>query len=264
MQSKIAELLHQYFELGVAEGREGRNHDTEAGDAQRVLSEIEAEIAALSAAEPACCGKPVHEGSPEAYTLECCGKFVQPAPSVAVKALEWNDDPCPAAKCAFGHYVINENYSLVELFVGYGRASITGLGRIQLDHGATADDLKAAAQADYEARIRSALSAQVQDVAEERTEVCERCQGNGEIVTDWERYRHPHEGDVGDEAVAECPDCDGIGKVSAQDGWKIVPTAPTEDMLCAVDHDDCATPDAAERAYRAMLSAAPAKQEGGE
>ncbi|MGN7710811.1 hypothetical protein [Agrobacterium radiobacter] len=49
---KIAELLHEYFELGVAEGREGRNHDTEAGDAQRVLSEIEAEIAALSAAEP--------------------------------------------------------------------------------------------------------------------------------------------------------------------------------------------------------------------
>ncbi len=45
---KISELLHQYFELGVAEGREGRNHDTEAGDAQRVLSEIEAEIAALA------------------------------------------------------------------------------------------------------------------------------------------------------------------------------------------------------------------------
>lgn len=112
--------------------------------------------------------------------------------------------------------------------------------------------------------IASALSAQVQDVAEERTEVCERCQGNGEIVTNWERYRHPYEGDVGDEAVAECPDCDGIGKVSAQDGWKIVPIAPTEEMLCAVDHDDCATPDAAQRAYRAMLAAAPAKQEGGE
>lgn len=46
---KIAELLHEYFELGVAEGREGRNHDTEAGDAQRVLSAIEAEIAALPA-----------------------------------------------------------------------------------------------------------------------------------------------------------------------------------------------------------------------
>ncbi|KQZ96800.1 hypothetical protein ASD74_05965 [Rhizobium sp. Root564] len=49
MQSeKLAELLQQYFELGVAEGREGRNHDTKAGDAQRVLSAIESEIAALS------------------------------------------------------------------------------------------------------------------------------------------------------------------------------------------------------------------------
>lgn len=57
---KLAELLHQYFELGVAEGREGRNHDTEAGDAQRVLSEIEAEIVLAS-----------------------------PAPPAAVKALEW-------------------------------------------------------------------------------------------------------------------------------------------------------------------------------
>lgn len=41
--------------------------------------------------------------------------------------------------------------------------------------------------------------------------ICERCQGNGEIVTDWERYRHPLDGDVGDEAVAECPDCSGTG-----------------------------------------------------
>lgn len=43
--NRLSELLHQYFELGVVEGREGRNHDTEAGDAQRVLSEIEYEIA---------------------------------------------------------------------------------------------------------------------------------------------------------------------------------------------------------------------------
>lgn len=41
---------------------------------------------------------------------------------------------------------------------------------------------------------------------------CERCQGNGEIVTDWDRYRHPHEGDAGDEAVSDCPDCDGRGE----------------------------------------------------
>lgn len=41
--------------------------------------------------------------------------------------------------------------------------------------------------------------------------VCERCHGNGEIVTDWDRYRHPHPDDKGDEAVAECPDCGGEG-----------------------------------------------------
>lgn len=44
ISERLTELLHQYFELGVAEGREGRNHDTKAGDAQRVLSEIEYEI----------------------------------------------------------------------------------------------------------------------------------------------------------------------------------------------------------------------------
>ena len=52
---------------------------------------------------------------------------------------------------------------------------------------------------------------------------CETCCGNGEVVTDWERYKHPHDGDVGDEAVADCPDCDGNGKIevpslAAQDG----------------------------------------------
>lgn len=42
---------------------------------------------------------------------------------------------------------------------------------------------------------------------------CERCQGNGEIVTDWDRYLHSRPGDVGDEAVDECPDCNGQGEV---------------------------------------------------
>lgn len=40
--------------------------------------------------------------------------------------------------------------------------------------------------------------------------VCQRCQGNGEIVIDWDRYLEPDDGDTGDEAVAECPDCAGI------------------------------------------------------
>lgn len=51
---------------------------------------------------------------------------------------------------------------------------------------------------------------------------CPRCCGNGEIVTDWERYRHPHEGDVGDEAVAECPDCNGTGMADGE------PESPVE------------------------------------
>lgn len=99
---KLAELLHQYFELGVAEGREGRKHDTEAGDAQRVLSEIEAEIAALSAAEPQCCmcgkkGLSTAEGDGGTEcelsdgrwvcSAECWDRAVEPAPSVAVTSL---------------------------------------------------------------------------------------------------------------------------------------------------------------------------------
>lgn len=49
---------------------------------------------------------------------------------------------------------------------------------------------------------------------------CETCQGNGEIVTDWEHYLRPRKGDVGDEDVAECPDCDGRGAPAAQEGEK--------------------------------------------
>lgn len=82
---------------------------------------------------------------------------------VKVKTLEWNDDRCPAAACVFGHYVIYPHYFHAELLLGYGRMSMTGLGRIQLDKGATVDDLKLAAQADYEARILSALAPQAGD-----------------------------------------------------------------------------------------------------
>lgn len=45
---------------------------------------------------------------------------------------------------------------------------------------------------------------------------CDECQGNGEIVTDWDRYLHAYEGDVGDEAVAECPRCSGQGTIPFQ------------------------------------------------
>lgn len=70
-------------------------------------------------------------------------------------------------------------------------------------------------------------------VADDSRETCQRCQGNGEIVTDWERYRHPNEGDVGDEAVAECPDCNGVGSVTVPtpDGAVAVSMTPEEHRL---------------------------------
>jgi RecJ-like exonuclease len=48
---------------------------------------------------------------------------------------------------------------------------------------------------------------------QDQWETCERCQGNGEVVTDWDRYLKPHPGDAGDEAVAECTDCNGDGQI---------------------------------------------------
>lgn len=44
---------------------------------------------------------------------------------------------------------------------------------------------------------------------------CERCQGNGEIVLDWERYLHGKD-DVDEEEagiIASCPDCYGTGEI---------------------------------------------------
>lgn len=53
---------------------------------------------------------------------------------------------------------------------------------------------------------------------------CDRCAGNGEIVTDWGRYLQPRPHDEGDVAVAECPDCGGLGVVT-----DMVPPSPAED-----------------------------------
>jgi hypothetical protein len=46
-QNNIPDLLDCYFQLGYAEGAEGRNHDTSAGDAQECRSQIEAELLRL-------------------------------------------------------------------------------------------------------------------------------------------------------------------------------------------------------------------------
>lgn len=46
---------------------------------------------------------------------------------------------------------------------------------------------------------------------------CARCCGNGEIITDWDRYLDPWPGDVGAEAIADCPDCSGTGRLDNGD-----------------------------------------------
>jgi len=82
------------------------------------------------------------------------------APSVAVKALEWDHEAVPGFVCSrkgILSYTIMTSRNRVYGTPGEhdGAAEFTSL-----------DEAKAAAQADYEARILSALSAQVQDVAE--------------------------------------------------------------------------------------------------
>lgn len=68
-------------------------------------------------------------------------------------------------------------------------------------------------------------------------ETCERCQGNGEIVTDWDRYKHPHGGDIGDEAVAECPDCGGEGIIDVSPDTEIASAAHGEAEAPSVDSE---------------------------
>ena len=182
-----------------------------------------------------------------------------PAPSVAVKALEWVEHqvsfPCPlwSAEMSFGVYSIEE-----------ASASDSPVYEVRLHANKmvaikdSLSDAKAAAQADYEARIRSALSAQVQD------------------VTDMPQSPWP----ASDWAIGR------IEELEAQaipEGWQLVPKEPTHAMISAMAEskakDDegeflCLselldfsgenkTHTVLKAAYRAALPAAPAKQEGG-
>jgi len=79
-------------------------------------------------------------------------------------------------------------------------------------------------------------------------EICERCQGNGEIVTDWERYRHPRLDDKGDEAVAECPDCNGNGEIE-----RALSTPPPSPDISAVERVKAELADLIARYYRAKI-----------
>lgn len=125
-----------------------------------------------------------------------------PAPAVAVKPLEWeylDDTRSERASSSIGPY---------HIFPGAGFCyDLCGpVGGLLSTHKRVTE-AQAAAQADYEQRTA------LVEPAPAVTEPCQTCQGNGEIVTDWDRYLHAHEGHAGDEAVAECPDCNGSGQV---------------------------------------------------
>ncbi|KRA58219.1 hypothetical protein [Rhizobium sp. Root651] len=155
-----------------------------------------------------------------------------PAPSVAVKALEWETDTLTATKDGVefpsSHYWTAKHHVpglllgweisrfVDERFPKVTRSFVLRSGKTEKEF-ATLEEAKAAAQADYETRILSALSAQVQDVA-------------------------------GDEE------------------WQTVPKHPTGKMIDAVVSmvDGDAPHPFILNLYRAMLAVAPAKQEGGE
>lgn len=97
--------------------------------------------------------------SPDGYADRTALYASPPAPSVAVKALEWDHEAVPRFVCSRKgvlSYTIMTSRNRVYGIPGEhdGAAEFTSL-----------EEAKAAAQADYEARIRSTLSAQVQDVA---------------------------------------------------------------------------------------------------
>lgn len=199
------------------------------GHVRRAHSALAALEAALSAAEPVACEyghdngdgtySPTYARWPLPPHIKPHGDMpvnlfyaAPPAPSVAVKALEWKEIDLRVgnppmvvweAKTPFVNYTL-ESVMERPWFCHFICAHFTDL-----------EKAKAAAQADYEARIRSALSAQVQDV-------------------------------TGDEE------------------WQIVPKHPTGSMIEAVISmvDDDAPHPFILNLYRAMLAAAPAKQEG--
>ncbi|NTA16058.1 hypothetical protein [Agrobacterium tumefaciens] len=157
----------------------------------------------------------------------------QPAPSVAVKALEWGmlDNGTGWARTSVGliYHVTPEGW-------------MHRNGDVNPTDGV--EDAKAAAQSDYETRIRSALSAQVQDVAGWQVvpvEPTSEMEDAARHLMMWLDFARPTEAALiahckrlGKEPPPECRDVDHVPPKAMRLFW----------------------------VYRAMLAAAPAKQEG--
>lgn len=205
-----------------------------------IRSALESAFAAMQKPEPVCCGKPVHVGSPEGYTLECCGKLINPAPAVSVKPLEWRNEPIPpsgetlALSCV-GLYCIP--HSGDRFYLKFRDTKTIG------DYS-TLDKAKAAAQADYETRVLSALNT------------------SSEPVNETPKSEH-----VGTIYKTVCQHCQRVTRIpqavisevaapAVHEGWQLVPKEPTLDMLEAGFHPTVNGP-FVDHAWKAMLAAAP-------
>ncbi len=195
MQSEIPEDVMNAAKATISNGFIGVE-----SVARAIMAERERCESALSAAEPAAAMTTDYLGceyvssdvaniekiasagtkgtTPVRYLYD---KPQQSAPSVAVKALEWETDTLThtkddGAEFPSSHYWTAKHHVpglllgweisrfVDERFPKVTRSFVLRIGKNEKEF-ATLDEAKAAAQADYEARIRSALSAQVQDVA---------------------------------------------------------------------------------------------------
>lgn len=188
---------------------------------------------------------------------------VKTVPAVAVKALRWKGPD------SYGEY-----HSLDGLWGYIIRCEDDGHWLTEVgDYFRSPEAAQAAAQADYEARVRSALSAQVQDVAEGK-------QLDLNISKEWFEKRAALEGDneigAGSRKKTICidPTPDEIAELfkiahRIPEGWQLVPKNPTPEMITAARFyaTDKWTRDghglALAELYHDMLAAAPAaKLEG--
>lgn len=84
--------------------------------------------------------------------------------------------------------------------------------KLDLDDGLSDDPDFTEAAHDHAASEMPGLGAVIAALTFEPDVVfCERCQGNGELVTDWDRYMKGDMDASGEEYVEPCPDCEGEG-----------------------------------------------------
>ena len=196
----------------------------------------------------------------------------QPAPSVAVKALEWRDEPITPS----GETLASSVVGLYCIPHSGDRFYLRFRDAVTLGDYSTLDKAKAAAQADYENRIRSALSAQVQDESE-----IVNCLTSGKpfVFDPATNFCHAADGGAPEHGIKYVP----AAQVQDVTGWQPIETAPkdgTTVLLYAPGWDspktgwtygkdewqDCPYSHKGSKNYLPThwmpLPAAPAKQEG--